>query len=165
MHGARGIDEEAHTRPFRFRGHAAINLRKRQDDEAKRELAEAMRTRAKAETNVDTASAAVDESMQLARQALKSTASVTDHAWHRNWIVSRQEELATRRTTLGSTREAEQLARQRAQDTRRALRSLERWFERVWRRYQEEQRRVEQRELDEMGVLRYVTRQRARGGS
>ena len=93
MHGARGIDEEAHTRPFRFRGHAAINLRKRQDDEAKRELAEAMRTRAKAETNVDTASAAVDESMQLARKALESTASVTDHAWHRNWIVSRQEKL------------------------------------------------------------------------
>ncbi len=120
--------------------------------------------RSAAETNVDVASAAVDESMQQARQALESTASAALHVWHRNWIVSRQEELGGQRAALAKTRAAEQLARQRAQAARRALRSLERWFDRAWRRYQEEQRRVERREFDAIGALQHVARQRARGG-
>ncbi len=151
--------------PFKFRAQAALDLRKRQDDEAQRNLADATRTRLLAETSVDVASAAVDESMQHARKALQSVASGDLHVWHRNWIVSRKQELAVRREALAKSRAAEQLARQRAQDARRALRSLERWFERVWRRHQQAQRRIEQRELDEMGALRYVARNRAQGGS
>lgn len=150
---------------FKFRAQAALDLRKRQDDEAQRNLADATRVRLLAETSVDAASAAVDESMQQAREALQSVASGDLHVWHRNWIVSRKQELAVRREALAKSRAAEQLARQRAHDARRAVRSLERWFERVWRRHQQAQQRVEQRELDEMGALRYVARSRAQGGS
>ena len=152
-------------RPFKFRAQAALDLSKRQDDEAQRNLADATRTRLLAETNVDVASATVDESMQQARNALQSVASGDLHVWHRNWIVSRKQELAARREALAKSRAAEQLARQRAQDARRAVRSLERWFDRVWRRHEQAQRRVEQRELDEMGALRYVVCSRAQGGS
>ena len=151
-------------RPFKFRAQAALDLRKRQDDEAQQNLADATRARLLAETSVVVASAAVDESMQDARNALQSVASGDLHVWHRNWIVSRKQELAVRREALAKSRAAEQLARQRAQDARRALRSLERWFERVWRRHEQAQQRVERRELDEMGALRYVARSRAQGG-
>ena len=151
-------------RPFKFRAQAALDLRKRQDDEAQQNLADATRARLLAETSVEVASAAVDESMQDARNALQSVASGDLHVWHRNWIVSRKQELAVRREALAKSRAAEQLAQQRAQDARRAVRSLERWFERVWRRHDQAQQRVERRELDEMGALRYVARSRAQGG-
>ena len=151
-------------RPFKFRAQAALDLRKRQDDEAQQNLADATRARLLAETSVEVASAAVDESMQDARNALQSVASGDLHVWHRNWIVSRKQELAVRREALAKSRAAEQLARQRAQDARRVVRSLERWFERVWRRHEQAQQRVERRELDEMGALRYVARSRAQGG-
>ena len=151
-------------RPFKFRAQAALDLRKRQDDEAQRNLAATTRGRLQAETSVEVASAAVDESMQQARNALQSAAPSDLHVWHRNWIVSRKQELAVQREALVKARAAEQLARQRAQDARRAVRSLERWFDRVWRRHQQAQNRVEQRELDEMGSRRYVARTRAQGG-
>ena len=108
-------------RPFKFRAQAALDLRKRQDDEAQQNLADATRARLLAETSVEVASAAVDESMQDARNALQSVASGDLHVWHRNWIVSRKQELAVRREALAKSRAAEQLARQRAQDARRAL--------------------------------------------
>ena len=151
-------------RPFKFRAQAALDLRKRQDDEAQQNLAATTRTRLLAETNVEVASTAVDESMRQARNALQSVASGDLHVWHRNWIVSRKQELAVQREALAKSRAAEQLARQRAQDARRAVRSLERWFERVWRKHEQAQQRVERRELDEMGALRYVARSRAQGG-
>ena len=123
-------------RPFKFRAQAALDLCKRQDDDAQRDLAVTTRARILVETNVEVASATVDESMLQARQALESTAWGDLHVWHRNWIVSRKQELAVRQEALVKTRAEEQLARQRAQDARRAVRSLERWFERVQRRYQ-----------------------------
>ena len=89
--------------PFKFRAQAALDLRKRQDDEAQRNLADATRTRLLAETSVDVASAAVDESMQHARKALQSVASGDLHVWHRNWIVSRKQELAVRREALAKS--------------------------------------------------------------
>ena len=103
--------------------------------------------------------------MQQARNALESAAWGDVHVWYRNWMVSRKQELAGRQEALARSRAAEQLAGQREQDTRRALRALERWFERAWRRHQQAQQRVEQRGLDEMGALRYVARRRAHGGS
>ena len=150
-------------RPFKFRAQVVLDLRRRQDEEAQRKLADATRERAATETRVDAASAAVEESMQRAREALESTAWADFHEWHRNWIVSRRKELAVQREGLAKSRAAEQLARQRAGDTRRALRSLERWFERAWRRHQEALRRLEQRELDEIGAMRHVARSRAQG--
>lgn len=155
---------EALTRPFKFRGQAALDLRKRQDEEAQRALAAAVRIRQQAETTVDAASAAVDESMRAARKALESPASVVWHEWHRNWIVSKRQELAATRAALAKTRAAERLAQQQAYAARRALRVLERWFDRAWRRYEEEGRRVERRELDAIGGLQYAGRLRARGG-
>lgn len=120
--------------------------------------------RQEAETTVEAASATVDESMQRAREALESTASAAFHQWHRNWMVSKQQELRVSHAALAKTRGAEQLARQRAQTARRDLRVLERWFDRVWRRYQEEQRRSETRELDAVGAIQYAARLRTRGG-
>ena len=152
-------------RPFKFRAQAVLELRKRQDDLAQQNLAAAVRERRLAETNVETASAAVDQSMQQARKALESAAWSDSHVWHRNWIVSRKRELAAKREALAKCRAAEQLARQRAQEARRALRSIERWFERVWRRYQQTVRRIEQRELDEIGTLRHAARTQTQGGS
>jgi flagellar export protein FliJ len=150
-------------RPFKFRAQVVLDLRKRQDDEAQRKLAIATRERAVAETRVDAASTAVEESMQRAREALESRAWGDSREWHRNWIVSRRKELAVQREGLAKSRAAEQLARQRAGDARRALRSLERWFERAWRRHQQALRRFEQRELDEVGAMRHVAQSRAQG--
>ena len=158
------LAREAHTRPFKFRGQAALDLRRRQDDEAQRVLADAVRARQQAETNVDTASSAVDESMQAARKALESPASVTLHQWHRNWIVSKRQELAASRTALAKSRAAERLAQQQAYAARRALRVIERWRDRARRRYEAEQRRVERIELDAIGGLQYAARLQARGG-
>ena len=148
-------------RPFRFKAQAVLDLRKRQDDEAQRVLADAVRTRRHADTIVAAAATAVDKSMRQARQALAAPASGTEHDWHRNWIRSRQHELDAARAGLAECRAAEGVVRQRAHEAHRAHRMLERWFDRAWRRDQQERRRIEQRELDEIGTLQYETRRRA----
>ena len=56
--------------------------------------------------------------------ALESAAWGDVHVWYRNWMVSRKQELASRQEALARSRAAEQLAGQRAQDTRRARRAL-----------------------------------------
>ena len=106
---------------------------------------EAVRLLRAAETNVDAASAAVDEPMQQARKALESTASAESHVWHRNWIVSRKERWEPA-SGIGK------------------VVSPNSWFDHAWRRYQQEQRRVEHRAFDAIETLQHVVRQRVRGG-
>lgn len=153
-----------HTRRFTFRAQAALDLRKRQDDDAQRALAELTAARRTAEQAVEDATAAVDRAMLVARDAQKAAQPAAVQEWHRNWIVSRRDERDARCATLTERQHAERQAQTLAADTRRRLRSLERWFDRAWRAYQRDARRAEQRELDALGAMRYAARRWAPGG-
>ena len=145
--------------------HAALDLRTRQDDEVPAEprrnhprtplCSNKCRCCVGSCRRID--AAGPEMPMNQRRGAIYTCG--TEIGWYlgsRSWRVDRRHwQGPCCRTAGGAAR----------QDTRRALRALERWFERAWRRHQQAQQRIEQRELDEMGALRYVARSRAHGRS
>ena len=152
-------------RPFKFRAKPVLALRQRQDDEAQRELANAVAARVAAEQAVEQATVAVDEAMLRSAKAKNTKHLPYLYDWHRNWIQSCQNGRRAAQELLDKRRQAERGVRGRAHETRRALRVIERWHERMWHAHADAARREEQRELDELGALRFSARRREEGGT
>jgi flagellar export protein FliJ len=143
---------------FRFRAQAALELRRKQDDDAQRALASARRATAAAEDAVARAERELAEAHQRAA-AEEAKASDTARAiWYRNWMKWQQAVIAAARATLEARRSDERQAAGQAMETRRRLRSLERLRDRMWKAFQTAERRAEQKEFDALGGLRFVAR-------
>lgn len=143
-------------RPFKFRAEAALEMRRRQDQEARQSLASANRSLRESEAAAADAVRAVATAMEQARAAEASATDVSSRTWHRNWITRQQAEVARCQHKVTEHRTDVQEASVRAQQARRRLRSLERLRTRMLRNYLLMARRTEQKELDRLGIVRYV---------
>lgn len=148
-------------RQFRFRGTAVLALRQRQDDEAQRALGAAVAARVAGEQVVERATVAVDEATLRARDAQQAAHLPSLSEWHRNWTLSCQHMRAAAEATLEARRQAERQVRARAHAARRALRALERWHDRAQQKHSHDTWCEEQRDLDELGAVRFAARRRA----
>lgn len=141
---------------FRFRAAAALELRRHQERAAAAAFG-------RADAALRDATALVEQA-RVARQSAQNTLTDlqgrgTDIAtllWHRNWI-SRSAEAVDRLARDVSVRakavhEAERIWR----EARQRYRALERMRERAWRRFQDEQQRLELKRIDELAVLRHA---------
>lgn len=140
---------------FTFRAQAALDLRRTQDEDARRQLAEAERVVRESATELEHAEAAVRDAIRLAGGC---SADVTLLTWHRNWIASRQHHADQRRVELEARRAEAAVAAAKAQAARRQLRTLERLRDRALRAFLDAQRRNEQKALDALGTMQYAVR-------
>jgi flagellar export protein FliJ len=143
---------------FRFRAQAALELRGRQDEEAQRALGVARFALAAATEVLARAEGVLVEAHQRAREEEARASDTTRAIWHRNWMKRQQAVIAAARATVETRRAEEHAAAERAIETRRRLRSLERLRDRIWKAFQATERRAEQKEFDALGGLRYVAR-------
>jgi flagellar export protein FliJ len=142
--------------PFRFRGEAALVLRRRQEDQAALALAHAEAELHSAREAVAAARQAVEGAQDRLAAASTSGISMSALAWHRNWVV-RQQSLAEERIGDEERREAEvATARQRWQESRRRRLVIERWRDRALGRHQVEAHRQERNLIDELARLRFT---------
>jgi len=150
--------------PFRFRAQAALDMRRKQDEEAQRALGVAKHATAAAERALRHEQQMLVEAQARARDEEARAWDTARVIWYRNWMKLQQQRIAAAARRLDERRAEERAAAERAMETRRRLRSLERLRERSLKAYQTAELRIEQKEFDVLGGLRFVARQNVPGG-
>jgi flagellar export protein FliJ len=148
-------------RPFKFRAEAALDLRRKYDEDARRALALA---RAATHTAGDVLSCAlerIESSNRESAAAWQASGAIDRLIWQRNWMIALERDVDGARQALTDRESEERRAAEIAQHARMQVRVLERLRERALRAWQLEARRVEQKAIDELAGLRFAARQRA----
>jgi flagellar protein FliJ len=148
-------------RPFKFRADAALDIRRKLEDEAQRALNTAHAAERQALESEDAARAALGRADEAARSGFQAVTAAGELIWQGNWMTGLQRDLARAQQTLAERRSVRQRAAENAQHARMQVLVLERLKERQWRAWQLEARRAEQKALDELAGLRFAARQRA----
>lgn len=151
--------------PFLFRAQAALDLRRRRDDDAKRDLAVANGVVASAASSLDLARASHQRALDDARAAEASATDTETRVWYRNWITRQQRVVARCQQELDDRRADAQVARERATRTHVDVRVLEKLQERARRTYDTAVQREEQKAIDWLAVLRSTSRLSGQEGS
>ncbi len=141
---------------FRFRAAAALELRRQQELAAALAFGRAEQALREARaTETELRRQHRDAGQALVAEQCRGT-DIATLTWHRNWIV-RCAESIERQTRESATRaRAATLAEHAWHEARRKMRALERMRERAFRRFQEAQRRLELKEIDELARVRHV---------
>jgi flagellar export protein FliJ len=151
-------------RPFTFRAQPALDLRRSQEKEAQGALAAAEARRQEAREALDASVAHLHDIMCRGHEADTRPGELTTRIWYRNWIAGQRQHVERCRHAFDQRcLEVEEAAR-RAQLARRKVKTLERFRDRSWHRYQEQARRHEQKGLDELGTIRFALGRSGPGG-
>jgi flagellar export protein FliJ len=147
---------------FKFRAQAALDLRRRENDDARRAVA-------RAETDLRTAQQLLAQIEARARDARIQCAAVmikpggtAELQWYRSWIgrldrdrSSAAKVVADREAALARAQEAQRLTGQR-------LESLERFKEKAMDAFAERGRAEERKFIDALATMRFTGRSRER---
>ena len=144
-------------RAFRFRAQAALDLRRREDEQAQRAVAQA-------EGRVQAAIAAVREAHRRTEQARSECAAAIGQPgtfaqliWHRSWIVRLEQERIAAATALAARQKEHARAVAARQQTRLRVEALDRFKEKAQRAWADHAAAEEQKHLDALATIRFVT--------
>jgi flagellar export protein FliJ len=145
------------VRAFRFRAQAALDLRRREDEQAQRDLAQA-------DARLQAAIAAVREAQRRTEQARSECAeaigqagSFAQQVWHRSWIVRLDRERMAAAAALAARQKEHARAAAARQQTRIRVEALERFKEKAQRAWIAKAAAEEQKHLDSLATIRFVT--------
>lgn len=149
---------------FRFRAAAALDLRRKQEDAARIEVAKAeVAVMAASERSRDARTRVSDEGDRLVHLQQDGT-EAWRMQWHRAWIEKQRKDAEIRAAELKvRTQEATQAA-QVAREAMKKRRVLERLRDRAWHRFEKVQHDQHVKEMNELATLRFVA-QIAEGGT
>lgn len=140
---------------FVFRAQVALDLRLKQEDEAKRLVAIAQQKVLDARHALDAACRQLDEGIAKGRDA-DAAGDLVVGMWYRNWSIGQRQRIEQCRRVLKTQESLLDEARTLAVLARRKAKSLERFRDRAWQRHTCEEARQEQKQLDEHGALRFA---------
>jgi flagellar biosynthesis chaperone FliJ len=143
---------------FRFRAQVALDLRQKQDEDAQRALGAARQARVAAERVLEGEERALADGNLRASLEEAREWDASRVVWYRNWMRRQRQVIAAARAVVEARRQEELAAADRAMETRRRVRALERLRDRTWKAFQAAERRSEQKEFDVLGGLRFVAR-------
>lgn len=145
---------------FVFRVQAALDLRRKQEDEAKRALALAEAQRRDAERCRDEVQQEMERTCARGREVEDRVGDVTLRVWYRNWLTAQRLELERRQRVLVQRDADVRGAVEQAQEAYRKRRMLERLRERSQTAFLDGERRDEQKVFDDLGSLRFSVNRR-----
>jgi flagellar export protein FliJ len=151
-------------KPFRFRAEAALDLRRKQEDEARLAHAAAAIALDAAEARVVEARLAVDRAAETAASTELGGVESWQMPWHRCWIDRLRLEAGARREEAAVSAAALARAVASMQKAHQRRRTLERLRERSEKRYEMELQRIELKEMNSLAGLRFVARAADQGG-
>ena len=149
------------VKPFVFRAQVALEVRRRRDEDAQRELAAAEMRRLAATEQLGDATATLRLGLEEAALAERREGSVATRMWHRNWIVGQRMEVERCAAQVKQRERDVEHAAQRARDAHRERESLERLHDRAFSAWQDAAQHAEQKAIDELAGMRFW---RARAG-
>jgi flagellar export protein FliJ len=145
------------VRAFRFRAQAALDLRRREDEQAQRALAHA-------EARVQAAILELREAQRRVEQARRECADAIGQAdafaqliWHRSWIVRLEQQRNTAAGALAARQQEQARAAAARQQTRVRVESLERFKDKAQRAWADHAAAAERKHLDALATIRFVT--------
>jgi flagellar export protein FliJ len=143
-------------RPFRFRASSALDLRKKQEDEARLALGRAQNAAAVADARLQAARdhAAGAGARLVALQEEGAPAWLI--GWHRSWIVQQARVVEIRRLDMAMAAAAVTTAEAIVRDAFRQRRVLERLRDRLAARHARALERHELNQMNELAGLRYI---------
>ena len=148
-------------RPFTFRAQAAVDLRQREYDAARRVLGRAETDlRAARHVLVEREQALEDGRTQCA-SAQSTAGTLAQLQWHRFWIVRCDQERAAQVRVVTACEQDVATAGAACRHARQRLESLERFKEKASAAWQRAALAEEQKDLDTLATLRFVAQQRA----
>jgi flagellar export protein FliJ len=139
--------------PFRFRAAAALDLRQKNEERARRTLGDAQAALERAERVLAEGRAALEATLSNGASAAHDPGL---SIWYRNWITRQRQELARRQAMVADRRAAVDAAMARLQAAHRDVRVLERLRDRLHSEWALAERRKEQKELDWLGSVRHA---------
>lgn len=149
---------------FRFRAAAALDLRRKQEDAARLEVARAeMAVMAANERSREARSRVTDEGDRLVHLQQDGAESWRVQ-WHRAWIDRQRTDAEARAAELKARAQEAAQAAQVAREAMKKRRVLERLRDRAWHRYQRVQHEQHVKDMNELATLRFVA-QIAEGGT
>jgi len=151
------------VKPFKFRGEQILEWRRVQADAARGEYLRAAETAREALKVADDADAALSQAEIAAHHAIRHATDVITIERHRIWIIREQRRADGCRRTY---RERQVVADEKAaalQLANRHVKVMERLRERTRRRYQDLERQLEMKALDELATVQYARRRAEQG--
>jgi len=143
---------------FRFRLQPVLQMRQRQDDEAKQALAHAERQLQDAERRLAGAADRLRDAYASAAGAEHGQADVVQLTWHRNWIVVKARDVEAGRLDVQERLETRDLRAHQAQDAHKQRLVLERFRDRAMLAFDTEVARRDMQVIDELATLRAARR-------
>jgi flagellar export protein FliJ len=151
-------------KPFRFRAEAALDLRRKQEDEARVTHAAAVAAADAADARLVEARRAVDRAEETSASTGRAGADAWLMTWHRSWIERLRIEVGARRADAAVSAAAVERAAASVRKTHQRRRTLERLRDRSSQRYDADVRRAELKEMNLLAGLRFVARAADEGG-
>jgi flagellar export protein FliJ len=141
---------------FKFRAQAALDLRKREDDDARRALA-------RAETDLRAAQRLRGEVEERARAARTQCAAAMEKMgagaelqWYRSWIVRLDRDRALAAKAVADREAAVARAREAQKRTGQRVESLERFKEKAVTAFEQRTLAEEQKFIDALATMRFT---------
>jgi flagellar export protein FliJ len=151
-------------RPFQFRAQAALDLRRKQEDDVRRLLAEAQTAHDAAQARAVAADLTARNAADDFVTAQRTGTEAWRLAWHQSWITKlRLEADGCQRLTAISAATVERATASVITAYQRR-RTLERLRDRARRRYDTEASRRHNQEMNALASLRFAARLVERGG-
>jgi flagellar export protein FliJ len=150
--------------PFRFRAQAALDLRQKEEDAARKRLVEAERASRDASARVDEARARVGQAAESLVSSQSEGAPAWFLGWHRSWMTKQRLEVDARSRDAAVSAAAAERATASVLDAHKRRRTLERLRDRLRHRHAAEAARRERRDMDDLAVLRFLAGE-AQGGT
>lgn len=144
--------------PFRFRARAALQLRRREHDEALAALARAQTDVARARRQVEDAGGALQEADDHFRAALHAPDAAMPLEWYRTWRLRLLEERQRCEVDCRAREEEMYQATALVTSTRQRVRALERLHDNALAAWQQAAHREEQKTMDALAALRFTSR-------
>jgi len=148
----------------RFRAQAALDLRRRQFDDARRELAAVERVRDQARVRVADAMAALGRARADGTARARRSGTITDWHWYRFWILRLEHERAAEAAALEAQEAAVETSRQACARARQRYESLERFRDKARDAFEAAAIAAERKVVDELATRRFVLRSRSAQG-
>jgi flagellar export protein FliJ len=143
---------------FVFRAAAALELRRRQYDEAQRDLAGAEAGRMTALQQLEDAREKLSGMLEHGQREEERVGDLTMRLWYRNWIAGQRSQVERCRVVLTRREREVKDATERALVAHRKRKALERFHDRALATWQDAARREEQKVIDELASTRYARR-------
>lgn len=144
-------------RPFRFRAASALDLRKKQEDDARLALGRAQNTAAVAASRLETARAHAETAGVQFVTLQEEGAQAWLISWHRSWIAQQARVVESRRRELAQATAAVTTALEIVREAHKQRRVLERLRDRLAARHARALERYELNQMNELAGLRYLT--------